>query len=404
MSSWKCDSCGLFNKYTRYKCQACFKFLKPKDLKKCYLSELLSPSELRHIYQKHTLAPKIVNGSLSNFTIEKLVNISPLIKALQFAIESLSLLVPPAIINNMINLSLNDAQIYIEHKAKQIHSNIKITYKDFSLSICREICLYSGSYSWDGSFWCIDKNFFDPYGNNNLVPLHKYTNMCRIAFFCDTRDVVYCKSDEFCYGKRYFVEIKIDSKGDEMWIGIIFNDIDDWMDYRTEHNQIAYYGGRCWTIKDLKHEFETKYHKIYQTYKNDKSLQLEYNIIKHKDNLDIIEDDYFWDCGLGNIQGRGIIKSEFLPYYESGDVIGILVDTYNGFVYFLKNGNLVWYNNDDEIKKQRCKVFGCTDDTLDTLIYERILWNEKREYDLKQQIAKLRKNKPNIDMFSSIPP
>merc|ERR1719361_1403296 len=103
--------------------------------------------------------------------------------------------------------------------------------------------------------------------------------------------------------------------------------------------------------------------------------------------------NYRWDMAFGCIHGRGKLMSDLLPWYGTGESIGILVDTEKGFVYFYKEDTLVWYVED---KEKRCKVFGCTDSTDDTLIYQRVLWNENREKDLQAQIQRIMKK---VDSF-----
>merc|ERR1712129_440980 len=102
------------------------------------------------------------------------------------------------------------------------------------------------------------------------------------------------------------------------------------------------------------------------------------------------------DMGMGAIHGRGAIMSDILPWYGTGETIGILVDCKAGCVYFYKEDALVWYIYDQEIKKSSVKVFGCTDDVHDAIIYKRVLWNMKRETDLQSQLQKL---KERIDGF-----
>merc|ERR1712129_200359 len=96
------------------------------------------------------------------------------------------------------------------------------------------------------------------------------------------------------------------------------------------------------------------------------------------------------DMGMGAIHGRGAIMSDILPWYGTGETIGILVDCEAGCVYFFKEDALVWYIYDQEIKNNAVKVFGCTDDEEDAIIYKRFLWNQKREMKLQMQIQKLK--------------
>eukprot|EP00483_Globobulimina_turgida_P005709 UN05719 len=189
-----------------------------------YKSLTISPKYLEKIYDK-TISKshqKARNEEVWNFEIDKIENIYRFKNMLNDAIQSI-LFVPNDIIELIIEFQLNESQIYIEYKTNEIHlqlqrNNYNIDI-DIPLNITREIVLYCGGYCWDGALWCI---------NNYNQALHRYSNFDRIAFYCGNQDVIWCKSDEYCYGNRYFVEIAIDSKHDNIWCGIVWNDLLNW--------------------------------------------------------------------------------------------------------------------------------------------------------------------------------
>ena len=326
---------------------------------------------------------------MERFEIEPLIDIDAQQLAIQNATASMSLLIPSAIMDNIILFHLSETQLYIETKSKTISHSIP---QSFPMKICREIATFSGGFAWDGEFWCFTKhNYWDKPQN---YPLHKYAYMNRVVYYCGNQDVIYCKAEEFCYGSRYFVEILVDHKSDEIWCGIVFNDLERWSSYQREPEQIAYYGGRLRKTKSVKADFREEFAELAAALKsenaNEKSLKYEMAVIDKKKGTSLA--NYYWDMAFGIIHGRGKLMSDVLPWYGSGEKIGILVDTEQGFVYFFKEDVLVWYIFDQEImnKENRCKVFGCTDATCDTLIYQRVLWNENREEDLQAQIGRLK--------------
>merc|ERR1712228_71792 len=358
----------------------------------------ISPTDLQNIYSEWDgLPPKIKNNQLANFSIpDRLIDIDAQQMAVQDATSFMSLSIPSAIMNNIILFQLSDTQLFIESKSKNISNAIAID--SFSMKICREIATFSGGFSFDGEFWCIRENNWN---GNEIEPLNKYAYMNRVVYWCGNQDVIYCKGDEFCYGSRYFVQIQVDHKQDEIWAGIVFKDLECWSSYQRETNQIAYYGGRRRTTLYATQRFDEEYKDLAVSLKDDKeekSLKYEMAVIEKASNSSN-RSVYLWDMAFGIIHGRGQIQSELLPWYGSGETIGILVDTEKGFVYFYKHDTLVWYIYDKEImdKENRCKVFGCTDERNDTLIYQRILWNDYREKDLQAQIQRLKKNKDAFD-------
>ena len=196
--------------------------------------------------------------------------------------------------------------------------------------------------------------------------------------------------------RRYFVEIQVDHKSDEMWCGIMFKDLTRWSAYYREKEQIAYYGGRrsttwnMWSrLRDIEGVGAPEHHSAGSRADGRyRSVDYELKSVQHKDVV-MGSRRYLWDMGFGIIQGRGQLLSEVLPWYGTGDVIGILVDTDEGVVYFFKENTLVWFVRDAEIKnaQNRCKVFGCTDATDDTLVYQRVMWTRQREESLQRQLG-----------------
>ena len=386
-------------------------------------------------------ADKAKDAKLDVFTIEPLVNTATYIgnciesyqKPLINAIDCFHLAFefPIAIINLIIEMQieLSEAQLYILKRAKLIKKYASRIHF-ISDEIANEIALYAGSYCWDGEFQHIYVNASD-----EKYLLHNYSHMNRSVFYCGNRDVVYCKSDEFCFGSRYFVNILIDTKNDEMWLGIIFDDLERWSSYSQEYNQIAYYGARLSTTQYLVGTFTRLFpeisEKCLEKVENNEESKIKENVMRMIDvedessGVDSVDEaarvvgklagernveyeetivnmagairiENSVDMGMGNIQGRSKILSDLLPWYGTGDIVSILVDTEIGMVYFFKNGCLVWYVKDKAIKYRNVKVFGCTDYSRDALVYERVLWNDEREEDLQAQMKRLEKAHPNV--------
>eukprot|EP01083_Nonionella_stella_P088676 247296_1 len=356
-----------------------------------YNAMRISRHELEASYQGHAVMNVIhltrnkrnVNNAFFNVCNQK--------AAVVDAVEYLSLSVPCHIIDFIMNLQLDETQLFIESKSKQLQTIIiKNGHIDpFPFFICRDIVLYCGGYCWDANFWAI---------SNSNRPLHKYSHFDRVAFYCGNQDVIYCKADEYVNGPRYFATIDVVSKKDNMWLGVVWNNEHNW-GRRRGQDKIAYHGGRFRSTVRLLAEFENKFPQIYDSLKHKKKLELELSCIQHQSEL-VERPHSLWDGAFGGIHGRGKIESLALPYYSSGDVIGILVDKTDGMIYFYKNDSLVWFIAAAEIKNTKCKIFGSTDTTNDTIIYSRILWNDRREQDLRRQVKELRETRPDIDKYS----
>ena len=459
-----------------------------------YCSLDYTTQEINHFYNNKTYyetsnysdTTKAQLSKLDNFDVEPLINTAPINISLHHGIVNLQLdqPVPLGIVRIITSLlvSDNDPQSVIECTANELKKilessqNLGITNYGSSDPNCfindyiaREITLFMGGYCWDGEFMGLQvqsglskeqTNFKDV----RIKLYHKYVEMNRIAYYCGRRDVIYCKSDidihnsfnGLKYSSKYFVEIKVDHKNDEMWMGIVFNDIERFSSYRREKNQIAYYGGRLSTTNNLIDSFIDEYPELgekydAQSYKIDRTNMHKLSHIRHYgketekstkqkpmiekekdedgdadhkhdekemenetpngrngidfeqcilDNGSQLGLENYTDIGVGNIQGRSEIKSVMLPWYGSGDIIGILVDIKDGIVYFYKNGSLVWYVSDNDIKDpaKKCKVFGCTDSWNDCLIFHKSLWNDQREQDLQKQIQILRQKHPKIQI------
>ena len=203
----------------------------------------------------------------------------------------------------------------------------------------------------------------------------------------------------------------MDHKSDEMWCGVVFKDLSRWSSYSREKQQIAYYGGRLSSTRGVLSKLQKELGpgpRDARTEREYRSIDYELQCAQNKEKA-MRSTDYLWDMGFGIVQGRGKLLSEVLPWYGTGDIIGVLVDTDEGVVYFFKEQTLVWLVRDAEMKSRhnRCKVFGSTDQANDTLIYQRVLWTQHRERALQRQLATMKKrvhdyeNRPEPDESES---